>query len=413
VVSNDKRIVMIATVGGTLLFFRGLGERLRSHSWTPIAFASEDGFFNEFCKAEGFVPYPISLKRRITPLADGITLLKLWFKLIHIQPKIVHAHTPKAGLVGMVAACLARVPVRIYTVHGVPLETATGLRFLLLWVSDCLAFVCATELLCVSYSVKAKIKELKLPRARTARVLLEGTVCGIDDEEKFTFSAQEKLRKRAFIRQKYSIPEQAMVVGFIGRFVKDKGIAELVDAWRKVSRKGENLWVIMVGDKDPCGGTDNRTLQDIQDEKQWIWTGWDANTAQYYSAMDFLVLPSYREGFPTVVLEAAALEVPSIVTDATGCIDAVIHDQTGLVVPVKDSLALADAFQEYIQHPNLITQHGRSARMRVAKYFQRRKVQEALVDEYDALISIRKSGKLELAELKTCNSKNLRGKRVA
>ena len=132
--------------------------------------------------------------------------------------------------------------------------------------------------------------------------------------------------------------------------------------------------------------------------------------------MDFLVLPSYREGFPTVVLEAAALEVPSIVTAATGCIDAVIHEKTGLVVPVKDSAALALAFQKYIQCPNLITQHGRSARMRVAKYFQRRKVQEALVDEYDALISDRELNKCESNDLKSYssnNSKNLRCKRVA
>ena len=413
---NDKRIVIIATVGRTFLFFRGLGEQLRSHSWIPLAFASEDGFFNKFCKEEGFTPYTISLKRRITPLADGISLLKLWFKLIHIQPKIVHAHTPKAGLVGMVAACLARVPVRLYTVHGVPLETATGLRFFLLWLSDCIAFVCATDLLCVSHSVKAKIQHLKLPRARKARVLLEGTACGVDDEKKFAFFPQEKLSKRAYIREKYSIPEKAIVMGFIGRFVKDKGIAELVDAWRKVSQTEENFWVIMVGCKDSCGGTDNRTLQDIQDEKQWISTGWDEDTAQYYSAMDFLVLPSYREGFPTVVLEAAALEVPSVVTDATGCIDAVIHEQTGLVVPVKDSVALADAFQKYIECPTLISQHGRAARIRVAKYFQRRKVQEALVNEYDALVAVRKPNKDELHELKSCNSynsENLESKKVA
>ena len=157
------------------------------------------------------------------------------------------------------------------------LKQPRGLRFLLLWLSDCVAFLCATELLCVSHSVKAKIKELKLPRVRTARVLLEGTVCGVDDEEKFAFSAHEKLRKRTFIRQKYSIPEQAIVMGFIGRFVKDKGIAELVDAWRNsLSKRNKIFGSLWLAIKIHVAVLTIELSKTIQDEKQWIWTGWDA-----------------------------------------------------------------------------------------------------------------------------------------
>lgn len=382
---TERRMAIVTTIGGTLRFFTGLGIKLQERGWTTSAIADRDNHYDDVCRTEQFRPCPIKLSRRIDPFGDLYAVWRLWWAFRRLNITSVHAHTPKAGLNSMIAAWLARVPIRTYTVHGMPIETSNGMRWILLWLADSVAFLCATHVYCVSPSVKAQLPRYRLPKATSARVLGPGTVCGVDVDGRFRYSQSGAQVDRDATRSKLGIPPNAVVAGFVGRFVHDKGIRELVEAWNAVRDAVPGLRMLMVGALDSDGGGADGIIAMVQHHPDWHWTGWQPAVEKYLPAMDFLVLPSYREGFPTVVLEAAALQVPSIVTDATGCIDSVLHGCTGQVIPTRDSAALATAMARYANDIELRNIHGKNAHDYVISNFSRAAVQAAFLDEYDRL----------------------------
>jgi glycosyltransferase involved in cell wall biosynthesis len=381
----SKAMTIVTTVGGSLCFFRGIGEKLQSRHWTVYASSKDDSALDKWASAEGFRATPLDLHRAISPIRDLRAIVSCICSLRKTKPAIVHAHTPKAGLVAMIAAWAVGVPKRLYTVHGLPIETSTGLRAFLLWIADAIALLCATDVYAVSTSVKTSLKQYRLPRALSAKVLGHGTVCGVDVRRRFHYSKDDIRLRRKAVRESFGIPEGAVVAGFVGRFVQDKGIRELVSAARMAQRDAPGLHMLMVGTIDRDGGPDFASISDVQNDSKWSWAGWQPDVEKYYPAMDFLVLPSYREGFPTVVLEAAAMGVPAIVTDATGCVDAVVHRQTGIVVPARDSKTLAEAMVLYADDVEVREKHGRVARERVCSQFSQDFVQALLVEEYERL----------------------------
>lgn len=378
-------MTIVTTVGGSLSFFRDIGEKLQSRHWTVYASSKDDSALERWATAEGFLATPLDLHRAISPIRDIRAIVACIYSLRKTKPAIVHAHTPKAGLVAMIAAWAAGVPKRLYTVHGLPIETSTGLRAIWLWMADAIALLCATDVYAVSASVKTSLRRYRLPRATSAKVLGHGTVCGVDIRRRFHYSEDDIRLRRKAVRERFGIPQDAVVAGFVGRFVQDKGIRELVSAARMAQRDAPGLHMLMVGTIDRDGGPEFASISDVQNDSQWSWAGWQPDVEKYYPAMDFLVLPSYREGFPTVVLEAAAMGVPSIVADTTGCVDAVVHRQTGIVVPVRDSKTLAEAMVLYSRDAEVREKHGRGARKRVCSQFSQDSVQSLLVEEYERL----------------------------
>ena len=380
-----KSVILVTTVAGTLHFFTGLGERLRAKNWVVFACSKKDSLLYERAASEGFLPVPLEIQRAISPICDAVAIAKFICFLNREKPAVVHAHTPKAGLVAMIAAWLVRVPVRVYTIHGLPVETARGVKGLLLWLADAVAIKCATEVYCVSPSVKSALNRLGLPRASSTKVLGHGTICGVDIESRFCHSAEKQRRRRQEGRESLGISPEAIVAGFVGRFVRDKGIRDLVAAWEQAHQCVPDLRMLMVGGIDEAGGAAGDELRKVTQRPEWVWTGWQSDVEKFYPVMDFLVLPSYREGFPTVVLEAAALGIPAIVTNSTGCIDAVVDGRTGIIVPVRDGKKLAEAIVHYSQHAELRNLHGNAARARVHQQFSQEFVQGLLADEYDRL----------------------------
>ncbi len=380
---TSKKLVLVTSVSGTLRFFRGLGKRLHKDGWQAFAVASDDQHLRSVCEQGCFIPHPIAILRRITPLSDICAIVQMVNLFLLIKPQIVHAHTPKAGLTAMCAAWVTGVPVRIYTIHGVPLETAFGIRAIALWLADCVAIALATDVYCVSESVKKAIQSARIPLASKARVLMQGSAFGIDVDGRFSPERADKLALRKAERERLGIPLDAVVVGFVGRLVPDKGLRELRDAWNLLSSKDIDTRLLLVGAADPDGGTDEATLRLISSNERWICTGWVSDVVPYYCVMDFLVLPSYREGLPTTVLEAAALQVPAITTNATGCIDSVVHGYTGLIVPVRDAERLADAMSCYARSPALRRTHGLAAQARVRRLFSEAAVLGCITREYN------------------------------
>ncbi|WP_276522370.1 glycosyltransferase family 4 protein [Kallotenue papyrolyticum] len=358
---------------------------MQRHGFLVEALSSPGPLLERFGAREGVRVHAVEMARRITPLQDLVAIARLWRRLRAIRPHIVHAHTPKAGLLGMIAAWLARVPVRIYHIHGLPLMTASGhKRWLLRW-SEKISCWLAQQVLCVSHSIRdVAIAETLCPAAKI-KVLLGGSINGVDAQGRFSPASMDAPARRA-ARESLGIPHDALVIGFIGRVVRDKGVEELVAAWRLIRDQFPTLHLIVAGPFEPYDPVSPEAEATLRRDPRIHLTGWVDDTLSIHASIDILALPTYREGFPVVPLEAAAMAVPVVATRIPGCIDAVQDGVTGTLVPVGDVAALAEAIRSYILDPDLRRQHGRAGRERVLREFQQEAIWEATLQEYLRLL---------------------------
>ncbi len=378
------KLIHITTVPEMLPFFSGQVGYMKDRKLEVEAIASPGKDLDRFGALEEIRVHGVAMTRRITPLRDLVALGRLWRRLRLSRPQIVQSHTPKGGLLGMISAWLARVPVRIYHIHGLPLMTATGLKRQLLRWTEKVACGLSHQVLCVSNSVREVAVAEGLCPAEKVRVLLGGSVNGVDAREKFNPSAGAE--GRANIRSSYGIPADASVVGFLGRLVRSKGVVELVTAWARLRDELPTLHLLMVGEFEPQDPVPPEVREVLRTDSRIHLTGWIQDVAPFYAAMDIVVLPSYREGLPVVPLEAAAMELPVVATRIPGCVDAVDDGVTATLVPVRDAKALADAVGMYLRDPELRRKHGRAGRERVLSKFKQEAIWEALYQEYQRLL---------------------------
>jgi glycosyltransferase involved in cell wall biosynthesis len=210
-------------------------------------------------------------------------------------------------------------------------------------------------------------------------VLVNGSVNGVDAAERFNPDFL-KLH-RSIAREMHNIPAEASVVGFIGRRVRDKGIIELAAAWNRIRETYPNAYLLVVGPTEPQDPVPAATEQLLQRDSRVRMAGFVDDILLAYAAMDIFVLPTYREGFPVSLLEAAAVELPAVATKVPGCVDAILDGITGTLVPAFDEEALSDAIRRYLDQPELRTQHGRAARERVMREFKPEPILEAAYQE--------------------------------
>jgi glycosyltransferase involved in cell wall biosynthesis len=392
-VANKKqamkvRVVHISTSPLFLNFLRGLLLDLRERGFEPSVVCSPGELLDRFVRETGVAGFGVEMPRRITPLRDVVALYRLVILLRRLRPHIVHAHTPKGGLLGTTAAWMCRVPVRIYHIHGLPYLTASGAKRLLLRWSEKVACRLAHRVLCVGESMRRIAVEEKLCPPDRIKVLANGSGQGVDAERRFylgRFTETERERLQAQLQ----IPLDATVIGFVGRIVRDKGMQELAHAWQHLREDHPHLHLLLVGEyeeQDPVPAWVEQTF--ASDSRVHI-TGWVSDTAPYYAIMHLLVLPSYREGFPITPLEAAAMELPVVATRIPGNVDAVEDEVTGLLVPPRDAEALEQAIRCYLDCPALRQQHGKAGRERVLRLFRQEVIWEALYNEYVALLQQR------------------------
>ncbi len=356
---------------------------MRKH-YEVTAVSSERERLEAFGREQGVSTYTIDLTRKITPVKDLKAVYNLYRYLRREQPHIVHTHTPKAGVVGMIAARLANVPHRLHTVAGLPLLETTGVKRFILNQVEKLTYYCATKVYPNSQGLKDIIINENFTTPNKLKIIGKGSSNGIDTTY---FSVSDELleisnRKR----NELSIPETDIVFVFVGRMVSDKGINELVDAFIQLCNDSEKCSLLLVGplesDLDPLLP---KTEEAIEKHPKIFTTGFVSDVRPYFAFAKALVFPSYREGFPNVVLQAGAMGLPSIVSNINGCNEIIADDTNGIIVPVKSSTALFEAMRYYLNNPNVCNRHANNAREIIVKKYERSEIWEALLAEYKSL----------------------------
>ena len=382
------RLVHITTVPETLSFLTGQVGYMQSQGFEVFAISSPGPRLQAFAAQEHVSCRAVAMTRRISPLDDLRSLLKLWRELRRIRPAIVHGHTPKGGLLGMIAAWLAGVPVRIYHVHGLPLTTATGLKRKLLCWSERLACYFSHQVLCVSRSVREVAVQQRLCPAGKIKVLAQGTINGIDAQRRFN-PQRLAAETAAQLRCRYGIPADARVLGFVGRIVRDKGLLELCAAWRELREQFADVHVLVAGPFESQDRVPPDVEHTLRSDARIHLAGEVADMPALYSAVDVILLPTYREGFPYVPLEAAAMGIPVVATRVPGCVEAIEDGVTGTLVAPRDAAALVEAARRYLADADLRRRHGTAGRQRMLRDFQPETVWIAILQEYQRWLGIR------------------------
>ena len=327
---------------------------------------------------------PIDIPRGIAPLRDLAALVSMYRRFRSFRPDVVHSTTPKAGLLCAVAAFFARVGVRLHTFTGQPWLELSGPTRWFSMASDWLIARLNTHCYADSPSQRDFLVTEGLCRADAISVLESGSLAGVDLARFDRESLAEHARR---CREALAIPHVARVVLFIGRVTRDKGLVELADAFSRVKALDPEAYLVVVGPTEPKRDPlPPALLQGLESDDHVRMVGYDPQPEKYLAMADLLCLPSYREGFGNVVIEAGALGVPTVGTRINGLRDAIVDGVTGLLVPRKDAAALADALTSLLKDNAKRTQLGRAARERARNLFDSRVVNARVLEEYKRLL---------------------------
>jgi glycosyltransferase involved in cell wall biosynthesis len=382
-------LVHLVAVSVTLNFFRGQFAFIKKRCGFEDIYVvcSPDSKLNHISSREDVKIKSIEFERRITPLKDISTIYKLYNFFRTVKPTIVQTHNIKPSLLGMIAATLAGVPIRIYHLHTLFFSTASGIKRKFFQLVEAIICKLSHRVYSVSRSIQETIVNTGLCPKNKITVIGPGTINGIDGENRFNPKTIDP-DKRIKIRNKYSIPLDSVVIGFIGRIVKDKGIIELSKSWEKLAELFSNLFLILIG---PVEGYHDPVPKSILDKlshhKKVRFIGPVEDPENFFPAMDIVVLPTHREGFPITPLEAAAMELPVVISNVDGCKEAVLDGVTGILVPPKDVSALSQAIESLVLNPEKRKSFGIAGRKRIIKDFKPEIIWEKLSEEYNMLLT--------------------------
>lgn len=348
-----------------------------------IAVSADGPEIKEIKEREGVKHQTVPLTRRITPFRDLIALMEMVRLMKSLNPQMVHTHTPKAGLIGMMAAWLAKIPVRIHTVAGMPLMEAHGISRKLLWLCESITYRCALKIYPNSNQLKEWILlNFRVPEHKIS-VIGNGTSNGIDLD--FYCKTSEINNQAASLRDVLGIKGFHQVFIFVGRLVKEKGIEELIEAF--LGLQGDHHLVLVGGYEDERDPVPREIKSKIQASPHIHPVGFQKDIRPYLAMADIFVFPSYREGFPNVVLQALAMGLPCIVSNINGCNEVIAHGHNGLIVETKSIDSLMQAMQKLRSEPGLLRELSQHARSSVESTYGQKVYWDALLAEYKALLN--------------------------
>lgn len=373
------KIIRTSTVAMSLnLLLKGQLKFLSKH-YDVVAVSGYDNDLEEVKSREEVTIKDIKMERAISPFKDLISLYKLYRYFKKEKPTIVHSITPKAGLLSMMAAKYARVPIRIHTFTGLIFPSKSGLFQKLLIVMDKVLCWHATHIFPEGNGVKQDLERYQIT-TKPLKILANGNVNGIDIE--YFNPENVNHEEKQNLKNVLNLSEKDFVFIYVGRLVKDKGLNELVQAFSKI--KDENVKLLLVGpfenELDPLKP---ETISEIKDNPNIVSVGYQKDVRKYYAISNVLVFPSYREGFPNVVLQAGAMQLPSIVTNINGSNEIITHNKNGLIIPVQNSDAIFAAML-FMMNEN-IEDMSMHARIMVENRYKQQLVWESLLKEYKEL----------------------------
>jgi glycosyltransferase involved in cell wall biosynthesis len=371
-----KKLIRLTAHSCTLGLLKGQLGYLQKEM-DVILVAKDLGELPALAAQEGTEYRDVNMQREISPVKD---LKSLW-TLIRLfrkeKPDIVHANTPKGALLGLLAAWITRVPHRIYNVNGLRFETATGNFRRLLIMMERIACACANKVIPQSNGVADVLRREHVTN-KPLKVILNGSGNGVDIL-RFNPEDSDIIAKGAEIRGDF----KGVAFVFVGRLVGDKGVNELVDAFERLHQKYSDTALHLVGHLEThLDPLKPETLRKIDVNEAIIAEGQQNDVRPYLKASDVMVLPSYREGFPNVILEAASMGLPCIATDVNGAVDAIKNGVNGFDVPKRDVEALYQAMKRIYEDTNLRQQMAKNARPFVASHFNRPDVWQATLEMY-------------------------------
>lgn len=387
---RGKKICLIATVSYHLVNqLKNQAEYLRDLGMS-VVLVSSGGPEVQHIRIGPHLRYAIiPIPRSLAPGKDLAALFRLTLFFHKNRFDIVHSTTPKAGFLSATSAFLAGVPIRLHTFTGQPWVTLKGVMRWGSRMADRLIGILNTKCYADSGSqAKFLVSEGIIPPRKIA-VIGHGSLAGVDID-RFS-SNQLSLSVKRQLKQSLSIDASSKIIIFVGRIAPDKGIAELISAFKELLKMDYNVDLLLLGphDKD-CGGINSLDLDSARQCPRLHYLGYAESPEKYLAISDIFCLPSYREGFGTVVIEAAAAGLPTVGTAIYGLTDAVVDGETGILVPPHDDRALGEALKRLLDHPDELHRMGRAARERCLLHFDARQINEKIAEEYVNLLKMKK-----------------------
>jgi len=379
---TKPKLIRVTTVPSSLKILLKGQHKFMSAYFEVIGVSSDEPHLHEVAAAEGIRVVPVAMTRTISPLKDLRSVWNLYKLFRKEKPLIVHTHTPKAGIAGMLAAKLAGVKIRLHTVAGLPLMEAKGIKRLILNSVEKLTYRCATNVYPNSKGLYEFICKARFTSEAKLKVIANGSSNGIDvrhfDPE--AVSDQEKLS----LKQSLGIRATDYVFVFVGRLVGDKGLNELISAFKEVSATNSHLKLLLVGDAeselDPLQST---TIKELETNTNILAVGFQDDVRPYFAISDALVFPTYREGFPNVVMQAGAMALPAIVTNINGCNEIIVEGQNGTIIPVKDRRSICKAMHEFLNGD--FNDSSEVCRKMIVDRYEQSVIWRALITEYKTM----------------------------
>jgi glycosyltransferase involved in cell wall biosynthesis len=385
IIEANKRykIASLTTVASTTkFFFKGQFPALCRAGVYPTIICADDPDLQSVLP-EGSNVIPIELTRVLSPLKDFKALCRLYKIFRKEKYDLVQYASPKAALLGSVAAFFARIPIRLYLVWGLYYEGQAGIKRNIHKFFEWVICLFSTHVLPNSHEMADTIVRQKIVPRKKCQVLLNGSACGIDFNE---FDIEKWRPQRKTVREALGIPAGSVIVGIFGRLTGDKGVNEGVEAFLHIADRNPHVYLLVIGNQEEKDKLLPETIEQIKNHPRILNLPHQESLLPYYSALDIICLPTYREGFPQTPLEAQAMEVPVVSTDISGVREAVVKNKTGFLVEPKNSKALVEPLMKLIRDKSLRKEMGCEGRKRTYRLFNQEKIIQAVVQHRLSLL---------------------------
>lgn len=381
--SSKTVIVLQTTIPMTLkAFFSGQAAWLNRQGFEVHVISSPGIELQEFAKSEGVHVHAVDMSRTINPFQDAVSCLRLYWLYRKIKPQIVHGFTPKAGLLGMLAARMAGIPHPIYAVLGMP-EEGKGFRSRITFCLERLICGLAERVTTECESIQQVLLRHHLKPAEKIDVI---PAWSWNTLARFLRAYPERARMRASMRAELNLPADAVVLGYVGRIVRDKGMSELNQAFRRLRSEFPRLRLVLIGDFEEAHPLAKTFKAELCEHPDVTVTKFISDVPAVMAGIDILLHPSYREGLPTVPLEANALGIPVVTTRIPGCVDAIVDGITGTLVASRDAGALTRAVRELLVNEEKRVAMGEAGHQRMEQAAAQEQLWEQLKAVYESLL---------------------------